>query len=501
MRFLSAVMAVIIIFMFAGCGVIIINDFDKNETTELTDTEITSVTDTETISTTYIPPETNRPVKPIENKDNRIEAEKYLNELPNRDFNNIAVLITSTEIVSLVPQSTEDFIYNTRIERNQDVEEKFNTRIIGIENSYDTIYDNTYKAVYSGDYYTDIIGIPSDSIGQFYANGLLMNLNMLPFIDVTKPYIDNNAVKQMSAGKGIYGIIGDFNKNMDYYYVMYFNKTLIKELGIENPYDLVYENNWTLDKFREMTQTVPQIYGTYGHGSVVSLERYIDMFFQASGEKYMDTGVGVSPELRYNNKRTENIVAKLRSLIYSDGTVFDGTYTSENARTTFYNGNMLFYIDRVNVMSWFVDMKDDWGVVPIPKLDKAQAYNTFIHEAMPVICVPSRLSNIDNTGLAIQALNAASYGYINENYYAILQRDVVRDSDTLNMLDYINSAQGKGRISVDFAYMFGGAYSYIADGTYRAVRSAVMNNYSISSLHDRHYNNIVRRNVNAFPTE
>lgn len=501
MKVLSAVMAVFIMITFASCGIIIINDLNKKETTDSADTETTSVIESETVLTTHNPPETNRPVKPIENKDNRIAAEKYLNELPDRNFNNLAVLITSTEVVSLVPQSAEDFKYNTRIERNQDVEKKFNTRIIGIESSYNTIYDNTYKAVYSGDYYTDIIGIPSDGIGQFYANGLLMNLNILPFIDLTKPYIDSNAIKQMSVGRGVYGIIGDFNKNMDYYYVMYFNKTLIKELGIENPYDLVYENNWTLDKFRQMTQTVPQIYGTYGHGSAVSLERYIDMFFQAAGEKFMDTGVGVSPAPRYNNTRTENIIAKLRNLIYSDGTVFDGTYTSENARTTFYNGNMLFYIDRVNVMSWFVDMKDDWGIVPLPKYDRTQVYNTFVHEAMPIICVPSGLANIDNTGLAIQALNAASYGYMNENYYAILQRDVVRDSDTLNMLDYINSAQGKGRISVDFAYMFGGAYSYIADGTYRAVRSAVMNNYSISSLHDRHYNNIVRRNVTAFPTE
>ena len=484
--------------LFTGCGLIIIND-PVTEESESTDTE-TSVTEetTDVIETTTFITDTNKPVKPVENVDKRAMAEQYLADLPMRDFGNLAVMIASTEITSLVPQSVENAIYNTRIERNQAVEKKYNTKVVGIESDYKTIYDNTYDAVKSGDFYSDIIGIPMDGLGQFYKDGLLMNLNMLPFLDYSQPYFDASAIKQMSAGSGTYALMGDFNKNMDYYYILYFNKTLIKELGLENPHDLVYNDEWTIDKLREMTRSIVDKEGIYGHGASVTIGRYIDMLFESTGEKFMDTGVGVVPKPRYNNPRTANIITAIRGMLSTDNTIFEGTYNPETARTAFYEGKILFYADRVNAMPWFLDMKDDWAAVPFPKFDSSQMYNTYVHEAMPLICVPAGTTNIDNTGLAIQALNAASYGFINENYYEILQRDVVRDSDTLNMLDYINGKENKGKLAIDFALMFGMVYSYIADGTYKAVQSSVLNNYTISSLHDRHYNNIINHNKNAF---
>jgi len=498
LRKLLFILAIASVILLTGCGLIIIND-PVTEESELSDTETAVKEDTSEITeTTTSLPETNKPVKPVESEDKRSTADKYLAELPARDFGNLAVMITSTEITSLVPQNTDNTIYNTRIERNQAVEKKYATKIVGAESSYKTIYDSTYSAVNSGDFYSDIIGIPMDGIGQFYKEGLLMNLNMLPFLDYSQPYFDTNAIKQISAGSGTYGLIGDFNKNMDYYYILYFNKTLIKELGLDNPHDLVYNDEWTIDKLRQMTRSVANKEEIYGHGASVTLERYIDMLFESTGEKFMDTGIGVVPKPRYNNPRTANIITAIRGMIYSDNTVFEGTYTSETARTAFYDGKILFYADRVNAMAWFVDMKDDWGAVPFPKFDSSQMYNTFVHEAMPMICVPAGTTNIDSTGLAIQALNAASYGFVNENYYAILQRDVVRDSDTLNMLDYINGKDGKGRIAVDFAFMFGNVYTYIADGTYKSVQSSVMNNYTITSLHDRYYNSIMSNNKNVF---
>lgn len=499
MKLLSAALAVVILFTFTGCGIIIINDPNNTETS-VSDTAPISDTESGNITThvSVYPTETNKPVKPVETESGRPIAETYLNELPDRDFGNLAVLITSTEITSLVPQNADNVIYNTRIERNQDVEQKYDTKIIGLESDYGTMYEKTYEAVKSGDFYTDILGIPAEGLGQFYTDGLLTNLNYIPFLDWSKPYFDSDAVKQMTFGKGTYGLIGDFNKNMDYYYTLYFNKSLIKEFGLENPYDLVYDDEWTIEKFRELTRALSDVDDVYGHGSSVTLERYIDIFFESTGEKYLTTGGGIVPEPRYNNTRTANLISKLRGILFDDGTVFEETYTSDTTLTAFYNGKILFYVDRVNAMGWFVDMQDDWGVLPFPKLDKTQLYNTYIHEAMPIICIPAGITNVNNTGLALQALNAASYGFINENYYTILQRDVVRDSDTLNMLDYVIGKNPKGRVTVDLAYMLGNAYGYIAEGTYKSVQSAVINNVTIDSMFNRHYNNIMSRNANAF---
>jgi hypothetical protein len=504
MKLLSAGMAICILLtlFMTGCGIVIINDKDKNnsKTEDISLPELTTVPEETTIPILTFMPESDKPVKTLDPEDKRVLAEQYLNELPDYDFGDLAVFITSMEITSLIPQNTDYFVYNTRIERTQAVEEKYSTKIVGVEEDYRSVYDKTYSAVYSGDFYSDIIGVPMGALGQFYKDGLLMNLNLLPFIDYSKPYYDTDAMKQMSVGGGTYGLIGDFNKNMDYYHVMYFNKTLIKDLGIANPYDLVYDDEWTVDKFREMTLATANIDGVSGHGGSVPLDDYINMFFSSTGEKFMDVGIGKAPTPKYNNTRVESIIAALRNMLYNDNTVFsEGIYAEEGARTAFYDGNILFYTDRINAMNWFVDMKNDWGVVPFPKLDKSQPYHTFVNEAMPVICVPAGMSNINNAGLALQALNAASYGFINDNYYAFLQRDVVRDTDVLNMLDYINGKDGKGKIAIDFVFMFGNVYTYMGDGTYKVIQSAVKNNYTLTSMYDRQYSTVMSHNKNAFP--
>lgn len=49
--------------------------------------------------------------------------------------------------------------------------------------------------------------------------------------------------------------------SLDYYYapcVIAFNQRLIDEHQIENPYDMVLDGKWTIDKFGEITKGVSQ---------------------------------------------------------------------------------------------------------------------------------------------------------------------------------------------------------------------------------------------------
>ena len=37
-------------------------------------------------------------------------------------------------------------------------------------------------------------------------------------------------------------------------YTIYFNKDIVTECGLENPYELVYNKEWTVDKFISMAE-------------------------------------------------------------------------------------------------------------------------------------------------------------------------------------------------------------------------------------------------------
>lgn len=501
MKITSAAAGVLILIIFlTSCGLITINDGDNNPVNAEESETSAQANGMETVPfETYITsPET--PSKPVEEIDYKAVAQKYVDNLISRDLEKLPIIITATDMPTFVPQDTSNLVYNTRIERNQMVEKKYNIKILAMEYDADSIFQYTKYSVSSGEYYTDIIAVPSTSLGRFYAEGLLMNLNSLPFTDYTAEYFDTEAMNQMIAGHGLYGAVGELNKNIDYYYVIYFNKTLLSSLNLENPYDLVYDGEWTLDKFREMALAAADIDGKYGHGSSASFENYIDMFYLTTGNHYFSIELDKTAVPIYSNTETENFIAKMKNLLSNDNTIFEGKYAPEKARDAFYNGDLLFYADRLFVTNWFVDMEDDWGILPYPKLDKSQReYYTYTDETLPVVAVPSNSSNIENIGLYLQAANAASYGHTNEVYYTLLQRDVIRDNDSLNMLDYITGANGKGKLTMDFAHMFGQAYSYIAEGTYKALRSAVNNNYSIATLFKNHYNTLISRNAVNFP--
>ena len=417
-------------------------------------------------------------VKPVDGGDNFDIAKKYLAALTDRSLEGVAVNIISTDSSLFAPSSNSSDVDGARLERNGLIEEKYDTKILAEQKSASTILDEAYLAVNSGDYYADLIAVPQSKLGSFVSKGLLLNLNSLPFTDYTAPYYDYNAMLQTAAGYKIYGAMGELNMSSEYYWCVYYNKSLIRELGADDPATLAYDGGWTWDAFRKMTLEAASL-GVYGHGSSVDLDGYIDTLYSSLGNSYFITGVGRTPAQKAVKTSAETMISTIRSLIYGDGTVYDGgtlsgKYSTDGVRGAFYDGRLLFYIDRTDVMSWFTDMSDDWGIVPLPKLSSSsQYYYSYCDMSMPVICVLKNSPTVEAAGLYLQAAMAASYGFIEDVWYDTLTRDTIRSSDVLNMLDIVLARSSSGRSYVDFALIFGQGYSYIADATYVSLRTSV----------------------------
>jgi hypothetical protein len=445
-----------------ACGLIVVNDnpLFPAVTTETTQGETTTETTVETVTTTrqsISMPESSRPLKPVEDVDYKAISDGFYDALPNRVFNDLAILITATDTEYYTPSDTSDAINTALVLRNNRIEERYDTRILSTESDIDTIRTGIKNSILADSYYTDIIAVPTSQIGRLQAEKLLMNLNTLPFIDLSKPYYDQNAVSQLSAGYGVYGIAGEYNKDIRKLYCVFYNKTLAAALGLGNMYNYVYDGEWTLDQFRTAAKTS-------GHGSLLPLNDYADFIFGALNETYFSTGYGYIPTPRFDTTKFGNILTKLKSLFIDDGTYLP----ADDSRADFYNGELLFYIGPATDLSWFYDMKDDWGILPLPKYDRYQKdFTVPFSREMTVLAVPVNNVNIDNTGLFIEAANAASYRHINRLYIDAFQRDTTRDSDSVNMLEYI----ADGRLAVDFAQAFSSGYAYLTPYTTDALHN------------------------------
>ena len=415
-------------------------------------------------------------IVPVTLQDNFAIANQYLDALTADDFGGVAVNIMTSDASIFMPESAGDPVDNARIERNEMVEEKYNTRIIAIDTPVSEIYANTRLAVMSGDYYTDLIAVPQNWLGSFAMSGLLLNLRSLPFTNYKAPYFDADAMAQTTTQFNVWGAYGDLNESPNYFYCLFFNKSLIESLGLQSPYALAYNDEWTQDKFREFCLAAKNA-GYYGFGAQLDEDAVIDALFASSGENYFTTSLGRIPAQRTVTANVSKLVERMRNLIYKDGVAFDGgtgSYTPNGARAAFYSGKMLFYVDHTYMISAFSDMNDDWGVLPLPKNTASQTYYySYVDRTMPVLAVIKNSATAKNAGLFLQAANAASYNFIEDVWYDELARDVIRDGDTLNMLDIVLGRSDKGRTYVDFAVNFGEALPYIGDASYKQMRSCV----------------------------
>ncbi|MCR5264797.1 MAG: extracellular solute-binding protein [Clostridiales bacterium] len=432
-------------------------------------------------------------VRPVETVDYRPIAEACLDALPDWDFGGIAITLVTADNTPFAPELTGDIIPNSRIERNGMVEKKYNTKILVKTADIDTIWQDLRLAVEADDYYADLLGIGQTEIGRFQAARLLMNMLSLPFTDYTAPYFHQAAMKQLTSEYVQYGAVGAYNETLDYLYGLFFNRTLAEKLELD-PYGAVYGDEWDYDAFRRMTKKANgNVDGRIvaGHGSSLGIDTYTDLLFAGSGIDLVQCGWGKKPVLGYGavsagDSAADRVTAALRRLLYTDKTVWSdsrGAYTADGAMEAFCEGGMLFYTDRLYFTSWIADMRDNWGLLPFPTADGS--YHTYCDLSMPILCAPADSTNSEYTGLFLQAANAASYGWLTDVYYENLQINVVRDSDTLNMLDRICGRTNSATV-YSYASFFGSRYPYIADATYLAIRSAVRDNFTASSYYTLH---------------
>lgn len=457
--------------MQTSCGFIVFNtdgdvETDPPETTEQSDIETTAPV-TEPLETT-------------EERDLREESAERLDGMVYRYLGKSSVIIATAVSPELICPSgeTESEVVAARILTANAVEEKFDTRIIANSISRYEILDEAKEAYASDMYFADLIAIPQTMVGEFYAAGILANMNSLPFTDYSQPYYYEQLNRSAVLGNAQLAVSGAASFDPDGLACVYFDRDI---LGNE-PYSLVESGDWTLDKYRELARLADSIDGVSGHGSSFDRDGYIDTMSAAMGLEYVTNVKGQLPTLDYMNDysmsaRAESIVDKLYALIFSDK-----TYDQNASLEGFSSGSLILYTDTLSAAEKLADSSTAWGILPMPKYDQAQLeYCSPISADSPVFCALANTPNAETSGLILEALNLASYEYIEDIYFSQLRDRCLRDNSSINMLGIILENPCS-----DFTKMTASGFSQLAAASYEAVRSAVTSSASLETIYKRY---------------
>ena len=356
--------------------------------------------------------------------------------------------ITDLDVQEENGEPVNDAIYR----RNRQVEEALNV-VIKETPSGITPHEKLKKSVAAGLDEYDLMFAHATSGGPLASMGYYVNLKDISSLNLDQPYWDQGAVKSFELMNKLYFTTSDAClMTSESIWVLYFNKKIHQNLGIEDPYKLVREGKWTMDAMYNMMREA--VNDLDGDGVFTAADQWgmsswslgFLNFLEGQGEQLVKKNSDGYPVLSDPDEKFIGAYAKIRNLMnktngmYLEAGALKGSQY-DHATKTFMNEMTLFCAEVLGWSRKFREMTADFGILPHPKYDENQAnhFNGTAH-VVPIFAIPITNPNPERTGVFIDALTAMSATTITPAYYTIsLEGKFTRDEDSIEMLDIIRS--------------------------------------------------------------
>lgn len=342
-------------------------------------------------------------------------------------------------------EALEDAVYR----RNLAFEEYCNAEINVILQPTSTLNDTVKKDVQSNAGEYDLIENHMAGTSNLASDGFLVSFTGMDGVDLSKPWWDEGTASFVISDK-IYFMNSAINySDENTTYVMLFNKQMAEDENIR-PYQMVYDNEWTLDNFQSIIKDISYDYngdGTWDENDVygfVSTWETGSTFFFGAGLRYVACEEGKDPYLALDAsamQKATDLLEKVLNIFYVNHSTYSSPAGKENlGMGTFKGGRALFYSEVVHyIVSLGKEMEADFGVLPIPKYNKQQEdYVTWSHGICTTSSVSKAVKDLDKVGKTIEIFAIMSYQRVTPAFYdTVLQRKSVRDEESQGMLDII----------------------------------------------------------------
>lgn len=366
----------------------------------------------------------------------RAERDAALANSPTGDFDGMMFLFTCSDpYAAFGDAEDESTLSREKYERIQLINEHLNMDIVLIEASYDEIESGLRENNNAGMVFAHMLEVEMFRVGALAQAGLLGNISTLPFIDLTSPYYNTDYVSAMTTPSGLYSIYGDACLDMNKISAVYYNERLASEIGIEGLEQSVREGEWTLDKLAQYVKLAEDTsdVGSYVGAVIPETDEFLRRMYIASGMRSAEWD-GTKLSLSDNRAFGDSVTEKLRSLLPLCSRDMDDEAPAEQ---TFAGGGSLFYISNLSGVLDFYNMRDVWGVLPMPTVEGGTDYRSAMHLYTQVVCYPSTGVKAIETYQVIEALFNSSYKILDAAMRDDYLHRYARNEKALEMLDVI----------------------------------------------------------------
>ncbi len=361
-------------------------------------------------------------------------------------------------------EETGDTLNDAAFRRMINVEQLLNIDIVACPS---TGYGNDLikKSVMAGDGAYDCGFVYTHGATSLAESGMLVDLKAMETLDITAPWWDQNSVNDLTVGGRLFMVTGDisimYKKSIG---VLLFNKQMLNDQDLEDPYQLVKDMKWTIDKFNEMASTVSADVngdGKYDLEDKYGLLYYCDMIalgLVGGGTHFTTKNAEDYPELTFYNDRTVDIFNKYTEVMYNPQLSISWSKlgkSNDDIIAMFQDNRGLFNFNEFHAIENMRQMDTSFGILPMPLYDESQEryYHIINPHVAAMLVVPKDVKNLTRAGYVLDALGAESKNVLTPAYYdQYLKSKGTRDNDSEDMLDIIFSSM---TYDIGYLYNFG----------------------------------------------
>ncbi len=384
------------------------------------------------------------------------EPEFAADDLGEADFGGaeyvIAGLSNRTTDAVTSEELNGEVINDAQYNAARTVEERFNVSV-GYEdlaNADDAMETVIKGLVASGDdKYSVAFGVDTRQI-SLALSGHYFNLKNIPQFNFDQPWwIDSTDT--IGIGDKSYVASSYLSYYCLYYMrVLVMNKDLAGNLGIEVPYDKVFEGDWYMDDLTELAAIAT--IDLDGDGKMTADDQYglsyeVLYTLQSSMDiRIFDKDADNMPVLAFDLERAAKYLEKIENL----GNNY-GFYETGYGANFFANNKSLFcYCNLREVCNIIRDTDINYGYLPAPKLDEQQqdyiTCATDVYWGIPT----TNTAKLDMIGTVTEALSCQHFNYVRPAFYeTTMKTKLSGDENDIKVLDLVAE-----RLCIDFAFAY-----------------------------------------------
>ncbi len=411
----------------------------------------------------------------------------YLEQFEGTDMGgaNYTITVHSEEMYPnyVGDAETGEPVNDMQFQRDVWIETNYNVNIeyMVFPNSAD-IPKTVKPMVVAGDTTVDFItGDMANCMKPLTNEGLMRNLLEVPELDLSADWWSQSMNREFTIKDRLFTTTGPIM--FGYYYaprLVAFNQKLATDYQIEDLYTVVEEGRWTLDYMASTMESVKTDLdgdGEYGEDDRwgASVDEYSAAgFYISAGGTQISVDKDGKATFLFDLEQNYTIIEKVASIIGNADMTQKaeelgsrtGSYSNMNKVYTFKNGNALYLGYGAQAIAIYLrDMEDNYGIIPVPKLDENQSeYITFGSAFVPSYAgMPLNNSRDDVNGILLN-----TYGYISQRDLqpvvatVTLKGKGARDEESQKMIDIIYKDV---TLDLNSCYNFGNSFNLLRDVT------------------------------------